>query len=52
MHAYVIYFATNIASLIIDCFVTEMLPIAISSELQFVDTCALWHVKNVSKLSS
>jgi len=38
-HAYAIYFAT-LTGLVLDCFVTEMLPIAVSSKEQFVETCA------------
>jgi len=49
-----IYFATlcqirpKLTSLVRDCLVTEILPIAVSSKEQFVDTYGLFHVKNDS----
>jgi len=34
--------------LVLDCFVTETLPLAVSSKEQFLDTYGLLHVENIS----
>jgi len=38
----------QMTNLVLDCFVTETLPLAVSSKEQFLDTDGLLHVENIS----